>query len=85
MGKMLKAIGAMWGFLGSKALVGATSSLVLPLVTSPLAKQILGLIEELRFSKLLGIPGNRVYIDLFIGVLGLSIAFLAKKMDEEEL
>jgi len=83
---MLKAIQVGWAALGSKALVGAVSSFTLPLVaTSPLTEQILEFIDGWKISKLLGLSGNAIYIDLFIAFLSMSIALLARKLDEEEL
>lgn len=85
MGKKLKIIQIGWWILGSKALVSTVTDLIRPLASSPLATQILDFIDNWKISKLLGLPGNANYIDLFIATLAISIALLARKVDEEEL
>jgi hypothetical protein len=84
MGKILKIMQAIWGFIGSKALLGAASSLMLPIVTVPWARQILEYLEKMKISNILGIQGNPIIIELFVAVLCLSVAFMAGRIDEEE-
>lgn len=85
MGKKMKIIQITWGILSTKALADAVSGLIHPLVSLPPATQILKFIDSWKISKILGLAGNTIYVDLFLAALGISLLFLARRLEEEEL
>lgn len=85
MGKILKAIQAIWIVLALNAIAGATADLLLPTTSTPTTRQLLETVKDLSIMKQFGIIGNIMFIEFFFGMLGLTIAFLARRIEAEEL